>query len=219
MEKIRNNIRGMVEQYLNENQGADIPKDTELFYKLKDNLIWVRVLSGNFFHQKDADNQNFGIGCQSGMANDYCAGQHGGLETYQLLRRVKDDDSYNFKTIGAITLNPQKDYVAEMRQRGNQPPGSNNVDEFSKEQLVDFFLDFLKEKFPNVDKFSDGPSLHVPSGNNLNTKDLIHFVPWRGDFTRGIYCTSVTKSKLFKGHLTPVTLTRMVLLTLNHEGH
>ena len=172
MEKIRNNIRGMVEQYLNENQVADIPKDTELFYKLKDNLIWVRVLSGNFFHQKDADNQNFGIGCQSGMANDYCAGQHGGLETYQLLRRVKDDDSYNFKTIGAITLNPQKDYVAEMRQRGNQPPGSNNVDEFSKEQLVDFFLDFLKEKFPNVDKFSDGPSLHVPSGNNLNKEGM-----------------------------------------------
>ena len=41
-----------------------------------------------------------------------------------------------------------------------------------------------------------GESLQQASGNNLNTKDLIHFVPWRGDFTRGIYCTSVTKSKL-----------------------
>jgi N-acetyl-gamma-glutamyl-phosphate reductase len=41
-----------------------------------------------------------------------------------------------------------------------------------------------------------GESLQQASGNNLNTKDLIHFVPWRGDFTRGIYTTSVTKSVL-----------------------
>ena len=41
-----------------------------------------------------------------------------------------------------------------------------------------------------------GESLQQASGNNLNTKDLIHFVPWRGDFTRGIYTSSVTKSVL-----------------------
>jgi N-acetyl-gamma-glutamyl-phosphate reductase len=41
-----------------------------------------------------------------------------------------------------------------------------------------------------------GESLQQASGNNLNTKDLIHFVPWRGDFTRGIYTSSVTKSLL-----------------------
>jgi N-acetyl-gamma-glutamyl-phosphate reductase len=39
-------------------------------------------------------------------------------------------------------------------------------------------------------------SLQQASGNKLNTKDLIHFVPWRGDFTRGIYTSSVTKSIL-----------------------
>jgi N-acetyl-gamma-glutamyl-phosphate reductase len=39
-------------------------------------------------------------------------------------------------------------------------------------------------------------SLQQASGNNLNTKELIHFVPWRGDFTRGIYTSSVTKSIL-----------------------
>jgi N-acetyl-gamma-glutamyl-phosphate reductase len=38
-----------------------------------------------------------------------------------------------------------------------------------------------------------GESLQQASGNNLNTKDLIHFVPWRGDFARGIYTSSVTK--------------------------
>jgi N-acetyl-gamma-glutamyl-phosphate reductase len=41
-----------------------------------------------------------------------------------------------------------------------------------------------------------GESLQQASGNKLNTKDLIHFVPWRGDFTRGIYTSSVTKSVL-----------------------
>jgi N-acetyl-gamma-glutamyl-phosphate reductase len=41
-----------------------------------------------------------------------------------------------------------------------------------------------------------GESLQQASGNNLNPKDLIHFVPWRGDFTRGIYTSSVTKSVL-----------------------
>lgn len=41
-----------------------------------------------------------------------------------------------------------------------------------------------------------GESLQQASGNNLNTKDLIHFVPWRGDFTRGIYTSSITKSEL-----------------------
>jgi N-acetyl-gamma-glutamyl-phosphate reductase len=30
----------------------------------------------------------------------------------------------------------------------------------------------------------------------LQTDELINFVPWRGDFTRGIYVTSVTKSTL-----------------------
>jgi len=41
-----------------------------------------------------------------------------------------------------------------------------------------------------------GESLQQASGNNLVTKDLIHFVPWRGDFTRGIYTSSITKSSL-----------------------
>lgn len=41
-----------------------------------------------------------------------------------------------------------------------------------------------------------GESLQQASGNKLNTKELIHFVPWRGDFTRGIYTSSITKSEL-----------------------
>jgi len=32
-----------------------------------------------------------------------------------------------------------------------------------------------------------GESLKQASAGALETKDLIHFVPWRGDFTRGIY--------------------------------
>jgi N-acetyl-gamma-glutamyl-phosphate reductase len=39
-------------------------------------------------------------------------------------------------------------------------------------------------------------SLQQASGNQLTNKELIHFVPWRGDFTRGIYTSSVTKSIL-----------------------
>ncbi|MCX6297903.1 MAG: N-acetyl-gamma-glutamyl-phosphate reductase [Bacteroidetes bacterium] len=39
-------------------------------------------------------------------------------------------------------------------------------------------------------------SLHQVSGQILQTDELINFVPWRGDFTRGIYVTSVTKSTL-----------------------
>ena len=39
-------------------------------------------------------------------------------------------------------------------------------------------------------------SLQQASGNKLNTKDLIHFVPWRGDFARGIYTSSVTKCEM-----------------------
>jgi len=39
-------------------------------------------------------------------------------------------------------------------------------------------------------------SLQQVSGNTITNKDLIHFVPWRGDFTRGIYTSSVTSSKL-----------------------
>ncbi len=41
-----------------------------------------------------------------------------------------------------------------------------------------------------------GESLYQVSDNNLNTKDLIYFTPWRGDFTRGIYTSSVTNCKL-----------------------
>lgn len=41
-----------------------------------------------------------------------------------------------------------------------------------------------------------GESLHQASANTLHTKDLIHFVPWRGDFTRGIYASSVTNCDL-----------------------
>lgn len=39
-------------------------------------------------------------------------------------------------------------------------------------------------------------SLQQVSGNNITKKDFIHFVPWRGDFTRGIYTSSVTNCKL-----------------------
>jgi N-acetyl-gamma-glutamyl-phosphate reductase len=38
--------------------------------------------------------------------------------------------------------------------------------------------------------------LHQASGKQLDTTDLIHFVPWRGDFTRGIYISSVVKCNL-----------------------
>lgn len=41
-----------------------------------------------------------------------------------------------------------------------------------------------------------GESLYQASDNQLNTKDLIHFTPWRGDFTRGIYTTSITNCAL-----------------------
>ena len=41
-----------------------------------------------------------------------------------------------------------------------------------------------------------GESLQQASGNQLDTTDLIHFVPWRGDFTRGIYISSVVKCQL-----------------------
>ncbi len=41
-----------------------------------------------------------------------------------------------------------------------------------------------------------GESLCQASGNQLDTSDLIHFVPWRGDFTRGIYISSVVKCSL-----------------------
>lgn len=41
-----------------------------------------------------------------------------------------------------------------------------------------------------------GESLQQVSGNNITKKDFIHFVPWRGDFTRGIYTSSVTNCKL-----------------------
>lgn len=39
-------------------------------------------------------------------------------------------------------------------------------------------------------------SLQQVSGNKITKNDFIHFVPWRGDFTRGIYTTSVTNSEL-----------------------
>lgn len=39
-------------------------------------------------------------------------------------------------------------------------------------------------------------SLQQASGNQLTKKEFIHFVPWRGDFTRGIYTSSITKSML-----------------------
>ncbi len=41
-----------------------------------------------------------------------------------------------------------------------------------------------------------GESLYKASNKLLDTTDLIHFVPWRGDFTRGIYTTSVVKCSL-----------------------
>lgn len=39
-------------------------------------------------------------------------------------------------------------------------------------------------------------SLQQVSGNKITKKDLVHFVPWRGDFTRGIYTSSITNCKL-----------------------
>lgn len=41
-----------------------------------------------------------------------------------------------------------------------------------------------------------GESLKQASAGTLDTNELIHFVPWRGDFTRGIYVSSVTNCKL-----------------------
>ena len=168
MEDLKILIRETVLNYLKENEEDSIPSNCEIFYKINENLFWVRVLNSNFFDNIDCDGQYFGIGCQMSIAKELCGGKSG-VETYQLLKKIKKEDSTCFKILGAVTANVSGKFFIEFRQRGNQPPGSNSVDEFSKEQMVDFFLELFVNKLPDFDKFSDSTTLHIPTGNNLGS--------------------------------------------------
>lgn len=161
-------IRETVLDYLQENEENSVPANSEIFYKINDNLFWVRVLKSDFFNNIDCDGQYFGIGCQMSIAKELCGGKSG-VETYQLLKKITKENSTCFKILGAVTVNTAGKFFIEFRQRGNQPPGSNSVDEFSKEQMVDFFLELFVNKLSDFDKFSDSTSLHIPSGNNLGS--------------------------------------------------
>ena len=150
-------IRETVLDYLQENEENSVPANSEIFYKINDNLFWVRVLKSDFFNNIDCDGQYFGIGCQMSIAKELCGGKSG-VETYQLLKKITKENSTCFKILGAVTVNTAGKFFIEFRQRGNQPPGSNSVDEFSKEQMVDFFLELFVNKLSDFDKFSDSTS-------------------------------------------------------------
>lgn len=167
MKDLRILIRENVENILKENDDLSIPKNSEMFYEINDNLMWVRVLNGEFFNNIDCDGQNFGIGCQMTMAKELCGGKSGD-ETYQLLKKFKKNDVNCFKVLGAVTFNVPGKFFIEFRQRGNQPPGSNSVEGISKEGMVDYFLDLFTNKLSDIDKFSDSTSLHIPSGSDLS---------------------------------------------------
>lgn len=168
MENLTDLIKETVLKYLKENDENSIPENSQLFYKVNDNLFWVRVLNGSFFDNRDCDGQSFGIGCQMSTAKDLCGGKSG-VETYQLIKKFTKDETTCFKILGAVTLNVPGKFFIEFRQRGNQPPGSNSIDEFSKEQMVDLFLDLFVNKLSDFDKFSDSTSLHIPNGDNLGS--------------------------------------------------
>jgi len=168
MKDLRILVKETFLEYLKENEESLVPENSQMFYKVTDDLFWVRVLNGNFFNNEECDGNSFGIGCQMSIAKELCGGR-GGVETYQLLKRIKQEDDYCFKVIGAVTLNVSGKYFIEFRQRGNQPPGSNSIDEFSKDQMVDLFLDLFVNKLSDFDKFSDSTSLHIPTGQNLSS--------------------------------------------------
>jgi|688.fasta_scaffold112082_5 hypothetical protein len=168
MDSLRFLIRENIERILKENDNLSLPENSEMFYEISNDLIWVRVLNSNFFFNKECDGQNFGIGCQMSVAKELCGGKSG-VETYQLLKKFKRDDSDCFKVLGAVTLNVPGKFFIEFRQRGNQPPGSNSVEGISKEEMVDYFLDLFTNKLTDIDKFSDATSLHIPSGSDLSS--------------------------------------------------
>ncbi len=165
---LREKIKKIIKEELS--QEESLPIGVELFDKVDSNLIWVRVVNNSFFGEKECDGQRYAIGCQEpgNIANTYYGGRNG-METYQLLLKYKSGDKTCFKTMAGITINESKKFVVEMRQRDNQPPGSNSIDSFSKEKMLENFLNFLTKNFPDINKFSTGPTLSIPTGSQLGS--------------------------------------------------
>lgn len=161
-------IRENIKEFLKENNNLSIPPNSELFYKIDEDLFWVRVLNSSFFDNIDCNGSYFGIGCQMSQAKGLCGGANG-VETYQLLKKKKENENNCFIILGAVTLNLPGKFFIEFRQKGNQPPGSNSVESISKDKMVDYFLDLFINKFPQIDKFSDDTRLHIPSGRDLSS--------------------------------------------------
>jgi hypothetical protein len=166
MKNLRILIREKVEQILKENNDSLVPENSEMFYKISNDIMWVRVINSDFFNNKECGGQSFGIGCQLSIAKELCGGK-AGVETYQLIKKFEKDGVDCYKVLGAATLNVSGNFFIEFKQRGNQPPGSNSVEGISKEKMVDYFLDLFTNKLYNVDKFSDSINLHIPSSSDL----------------------------------------------------
>lgn len=164
------NIREKIIKIIKEELSNEdiLPNGVELFDKVDNSLMWVRVINNSFFGEKECDGQKYAIGCQEpgNIANHYYGGKSG-METYQLLLKYKKDGNNCFKTMGAITINKKNNFVVEMRQRNNQPPGSHSIESVSKEKMMDLFLDFLSKNFPEINKFSTGSVLSIPTGRQL----------------------------------------------------
>jgi hypothetical protein len=73
---LREKIKKIIKEELS--QEESLPIGVELFDKVDSNLMWVRVLKGQFFNNKDCEGNYYGIGCQTsagmGIATNFCGG-------------------------------------------------------------------------------------------------------------------------------------------------
>jgi hypothetical protein len=139
----------------------DIKKWEDLGYikkvgNAKDGAIWIQVLDKRWFDCSNDLNKNFGIECQRNnqTASQYASGNY---ETFTLLGKTKNVSGDYYSTLASIAVNKGYKSFIEIKQVGNQQPGAQDVEGWSKSVVADMIVDFITKNpaVKDVNKFVD----------------------------------------------------------------
>jgi hypothetical protein len=140
---------------------SDIKKWEDLGYikkvgNAKDGAVWVQILDKRWFDCSNDLNKNFGIECQR---NNQTASQYatGNYATYTLLGKPKNVSGDYYSTLASIAINKGYKSFIEIKQVGNQQPGAQDVEGWSKSVVAEMIVDFITKntEVKDINKFVD----------------------------------------------------------------
>jgi hypothetical protein len=115
--------------------------------------MWIKVLNPSWFSEKCFRGKMKGVKCQATSNGKYAKPPY---ESYTLIGPDKSDLNSAYSTLGSISILNTEKSIAELKQEGNQHPGSQSTstgwDDLGEQFLK--FICFSNEMKTKINKFS-----------------------------------------------------------------